>query len=173
MSDEKTRYQWIKGDDLGSVETVTDNSTDFWVFESGRRCNHKLLDEFMIPIFDEADILPLATIEKEVKKLKDKPKKKRPQVVKKITSKPKSTPIKKVDSPIIALLEKAKVSKTKLNTRIEMDLPSKNFIEVLQDSWDEDVIDILSKHIVSKIEDPKKFLSEKIKISLKDWFSKK
>ena len=174
MSEEKTRYQWIKGEDLGCVETVTDNSTDFWVFESGRRCNHKLLDEFMIPIFDDNDILPLSTIDEEVKKIKNKPKKKRPQVKKIVPkSQPKSTQKKVGDSPIIALLEKAKVTKTKLNTRIEMDLPSKNFIEVLQDSWDEDIIDILSKHIVSKIEDPKEFLSQKIKVSLKDWFSKK
>jgi len=169
MSDEKTRYQWIKGDDLGSVETVTDNSTDFWVFESGRRCNHKLLDEFMIPIFTDTDILPLATIDEEVKKLAQKPARKKPKVVKKIT--PKAQPQPKTNNPIVALLEKSKTSKTKLNARIEMELPSKEFLSVLQDSLNEDVIDILSKHIVDQYKDPKAFLTSKIKAALSQWFN--
>ena len=73
-------------------------------------------------------------------------------------------------SPIIALLEKAKTKKTKLNTRIDMNLPSKEFINVLQQSWDEDILSILSEHIYSNIDNPEEFLIERIKVALSEWF---
>lgn len=165
MSNE--RYQWIKGDDLGSVEVKTDYVEPFIVFESGRRCSDQVINEFMIPILVDEDILPLKNIDAAIKKLP----KKKPISKKKFVAKP--IPKSDLDSPIIPLLAKSKKAKTKLNTRLSLELPSKEFISVLQDSWDEDVVDILSKYIVDQIKDPKEFLTNKVKVSLTEWFHKK
>jgi len=170
MSNE--RYQWIKGDDLGSVEVKTDYIEPFLVFESGRRCSDKVINEFMIPILVDEDILPLKNIETAVKALpKKKPRKPAPPSSQKKSKGPKGGI--EVSSPIIPLLDKAKKTDTKLNIRLSLKLPSKEFLSVLQDSWDEDVLDLLSKHLYNEIKNPKEFLTSKIKASLSEWFHKK
>ena len=161
IKEEVEKYQWIKGDNQGTVEVVKSTDGKFILFKSGKRCNHAVLGEFMMKIDLENPVLhfddPLAASAVPNKKVVD------------------STDIAKPDvhyitSPIIPLLEKAKTKKTKLNTRIQMDLPSKEFIDVLQNSWDEDILTIQAEYIVSKIEDPKEFLIEKIKVALSEWF---
>jgi len=161
INEEVEKYQWIKGDNQGTVEVVKSTDDKFILFKSGKRCNHAVLGEFMMKIDLENPVLhfddPLAASVVPNKKVVD------------------STDIDKPDvhnitSPIIPLLEKAKTKKTKLNTRIQMDLPSKEFIDVLQNSWDEDILTIQAEYIVSKIEDPKEFLIEKIKVALSEWF---
>lgn len=162
---ELVKYQWIKGDNQGTVETVTDTSGKFIVFESGKRCNKEVIAEFMQKIdidnpileFDDPLIKPANPVTVAAA-----------NAVKMVMKKPVI-----VQSPIVSLLEKAKTKKTKLNTRIEMNLPSKEFLDVLQQSWDEDVLNIQAEYIVSQIEDPKQFLTDKIKMSLSDWFKSK
>ena len=160
IKEEVEKYQWIKGDHQGTVETVDVIDGKFFVFKSGKRCSKAVLGEFMLKIDLENPVLqfedPLASI-----KPIDKPVKAE-DVAKSGTY--------NIKSPIIPLLEKAKTKTTKLNTRISMDLPSKEFIDVLQNSWDEDILTIQAEYIVSKIEDPKEFLIEKIKVALSEWF---
>jgi hypothetical protein len=164
IKEEVEKYQWIKGDNQGTVEVVKSTDGKFILFKSGKRCNHAVLGEFMMKIdlenpvlhFDDplaASAVPNKTVAKPVES---------EYVAKAGTH--------NIKSPIIPLLEKAKTKKTKLNTRIQMDLPSKEFIDVLQNSWDEDILTIQAEYIVSKIEDPKEFLIEKIKVALSEWF---
>ena len=161
---EVVKYQWIKGDNQGSVESFDKMDGKFLVFESGKRCNQDVIAEFMMKIDLDNPILqfndPIGSVKKN-KKAAKKPAAK--QAVLEIKQSPKP-------SPIIALLEKAKTKKTKLNTRINMDLPTKEFIDVLQQSWDEDILTIQAEYIVSMIEDPQEFLIEKIKVALSEWF---
>lgn len=44
------RWQWVKGDDAGTVEEVKQTTPEFKVFASGRKCANALLNEFMIPL---------------------------------------------------------------------------------------------------------------------------
>lgn len=161
INEEVEKYQWIKGDHQGTVEVVKSNDGKFILFKSGKRCNHAVLGEFMMKIDLENPVLqfedPLAASAKPNKKVVD-------------TTDIAKTETHIIPSPIIPLLEKAKTKKTKLNTRISMDLPSKEFIDVLQQSWDDDILTIQAEFIVSKIKDPKEFLTEKIKIALSEWF---
>jgi hypothetical protein len=162
MADKKERYQWIKGDDLGIVEIVSSkqNESQYLVFDSGRKCNREIISEFMVQIFDDSDIMDLGV-----------------DVLPK--SKPKASPIKEtikevvVDSsnPLIPILEKSKKSKIKLNSRINLEIPNKKFLAVMQESFDDDIIDVLSDYMLGKIKDPSKFLRNLIKNSLKDWYS--
>ena len=160
IKEEVEKYQWIKGDHQGTVETVDAIDDKFFVFKSGKRCSKAVLGEFMLKIDLENPVLqfedPLNTIKPIAKPIEAE------DVAKAGTH--------NIKSPIIPLLEKAKTKKTKLNTRIQMDLPSKEFIDVLQQSWDDDILTIQAEFIVSKIEDPKEFLIEKIKIALSEWF---
>ena len=162
---EVVQYQWIKGDNQGTIEEYASTKGKFIEFKSGRRCNKALVGEYINKIDLDNTVLefedPLQVI-------------KNPSKVKPITPIPAKTanPIEKVSSPIIPLFEKSKKKKTKLNVRVEMELPSKEFLEVLQESWEEDILSIQAEFIVSKIADPKQFLTEKIKVSLSEWFSK-
>jgi len=164
---EVEQYQWIKGDNQGTVETVKSTDKKFIVFESGKRCTHAVLSEFMLKIdmnnpvlqFDDPLAIPAKPNNKKVaKEMKE--------FKKALISSRGPAP----SSPIIPLLEKAKTKKTKLNTRISMELPTKEFIDVLQQSWDDDILTIQAEYIVSKIEDPQEFLIEKIKVALSEWF---
>tara|TARA_R100000005_G_scaffold31209_1_gene14050 strand:+ start:157 stop:684 length:528 start_codon:yes stop_codon:yes gene_type:complete len=161
-TEEIVQYQWIKGENQGIIEDFVKEEGKFFVFKSGRKCNKNLLGEFinLVDPFNPALEFDDPLRNTEVKKVKP------------ITPIPakNANPIEKVSSPIIPLLDKAKKKKTKLNTRIEMELPSKEFLDVLQQSWDEDVLSIQAEYIVSQISDPKQFLVDKIKVSLADWF---
>ena len=44
---EVVKYQWIKGDDQGTLETYVDTDGKFLVFESGRRCAKNLIGKFI------------------------------------------------------------------------------------------------------------------------------
>ena len=156
-------YQWIKGEHQGIIEVYKDTKGKFLVFESGNKCNKELIGEYIhkIDMFNPA----LEFDNPLTKQSKPKPGEVAAKAVEVIMEKPAI-----VQSPIVSLLEKAKTKKTKLNTRIEMNLPTKEFLDVLQQSWDEDILSIQAEYIVSQIEDPKQFLTDKIKMSLSDWF---
>jgi len=181
----KERYQWIKGENLGIVEIVKDKQPKdpkFLVFDSGNKCSQGLLEEYLIQIFHDQDILKLdlAQNEGEVKqavKLAIDHKKNeavsglsyedpitldKPELIKAIVE---------VKNPLIPIIERSKKEKIKLNSRINLELPNKDFIAVMQSSFDDDILEVLSKYALSKIKDPSKFLQNLIKASLKDWYS--
>jgi hypothetical protein len=160
------RYQWIKGEDQGQVEELIESEGKFLKFASGRRCNRELINEFMIEIQHDSDILPLGG-EMKVSTKNTTKRKSKPSV---LESKPEPKNVQ--SNPIISILDKSKTKRTKLNIRMEMELPTKEFISVLQESFDDNILEILSGYIVSKIEDPEEFLKEQINNSIKDWYEK-
>ena len=163
MTDIK-RYQWIKGDNVGDLENLSESDGKFLVFESGKKCNKNLVGEFVIEITYDSQILSLGAQE-----IKSKPTKVSPSILEK-TNKPK--PKKDTSNPIIPVLEKAKTKSIKLNIRIPMDLPSKEFISVLDDSFDDDVLNILSEYIISNIDNHREFLKDHSLKAIKDWYKK-
>tara|TARA_S200002703_G_scaffold25952_1_gene22269 strand:+ start:403 stop:972 length:570 start_codon:yes stop_codon:yes gene_type:complete len=171
---EIVRYQWIKGEDQGKVETLIDNKGKFLIFESGNKCNKQLIGEYIQKIDMDNPVLvfedPLA------KRPKPKPGEvaaKAVEVAKNMESfrdavNQSRQPL--PESPTIAIIEKAKTRKTKLNVRMNCDLPNKAFIKVLEESFNEDVIEMLAIHLVSKIEDPEQFLIDNLKGSISEWY---
>ena len=152
------RYQWIKGDNQGNVEIYQGDSGNFNVFAGGGRCNKDLMDEYMIPIFDDAEILNFGDVQDEELVQKAKDKSKRSAMTRGILSEddPKSkviqAPVKTesiqkpkedTNSPLVSLISKSKKTKIKLNTRIDMELPSKEVLSVLQESFDDDILDLI------------------------------
>ena len=166
---EVQQYQWIKGDHQGKVETFVETEGKFLVFESGRRCNKSVLKEFMMKIDMDNTALqfddPLQKVTKSTPK-KKAIEKKMPELKKAIVESRLPLP----QSPAIPLIEKAKKTKTKLNVRMNCDLPNKAFIKVLEESFDEDVINDLAEFLVSKIEDPKQYLIDCMKGSILEWY---
>ena len=161
--EEVQKFQWIKGDNQGKVETFTgEMSGKFMVFESGRRCNKSLLGEFLHEvneenpelIFDDPISQPINS------KAKTKSTKRKSNSTVKVKS----------QNPLIPLLEKTKKNKTKLNVRFEVELPTKKFLGIMSESFDEDVVQILSDYIISQIDDPRTFVSKHLKTSINEWY---
>jgi len=137
MSDKEVRKcQWIKGDNTGVVETISSEKDNFIIFESGRRINTAVFPEFMMNVDSDVESLITNPISKEL-------------VVKEQSSLQQSnssiiTPIQKevieVKNPIQILLEKqSKNNKIELNITLDVSVPKKEVLELLQDSFDEDV----------------------------------
>ena len=173
------RYQWLKGENLGVVEEQIDDDGTYLVFESGRKCNKAVQKEFMQYIQMDMDIISMEELansptppKSNNKTAPTQPPKKDP-LKGKVKSEPKKELVVEDLTPIISLLSQTKTDKVKLNVRMEVDLPSKEFLTVLQDSFTNDIIKLLSDHLVSKMKDPKLFLSSKLKTSIKDWHKKK
>jgi hypothetical protein len=159
---ESVKYQWVKGENQGTVETYKETEGKFLVFESDRRCNTDLLGEFMLKIDIDNPVLqfedPIVKVQK-------------PELVK--VNKPVEPKVEKPikeESHVIPLIEMAKKDKTKLNVRLEIELPKKTFIKVMEDSFNDDILEVLSEYIVSKIEDPKKYLINSLKGSISEWY---
>jgi len=162
MAEKGQKFQWAKGENQGKLEIYVSNDGDFMEFESGRRCNQSLIGDFILQINDDSEILtiddPLTTPVK-------------PKAVK--VSKPVKTEPKaksKEFSPLIPLIEKTKKTKKKLNLRIELDLPNKEFLNVMEENFDDDIINVLAEHCVDSIEDPKKYLLDLTKRSILEWY---
>jgi hypothetical protein len=165
MSEKLVRYQWIKGENQGQVEEFVEEQGNFLKFKSGKRCNRSLIDEYIIEIHHDSQILSFS---EDKVKTTDTPKiKSKESVVLQRTAQPQHK-----ENPIVPILDKAKTKKTKLNIRIEMDLPSKEFLSVMEDSFDDNIIETLSDYITSKIEDPRDFIKNHISTALKDWYQK-
>lgn len=132
------RYQWAKGDNQGTVETVSGVENEWTLFQSGRRINTSLINEFMLPIVDgELDFNPPT-----------------PALVKAAESYKANAPIKKsVTSPIRALLDKQKkLDKYNIQVSITIELLSKEMYSLLSSSFEEDeVINELNQFIEDQI----------------------
>lgn len=169
IKEDIVQYQWIKGDKQGTVETLKSNDGKWLTFESGGRCNKDLEEEFLLRIDIDNPVLqfddPIRSTKKPTKKVAKQPKQKIEfgEVAAKTIEE-------KLQSPSIPLIEKAKTTKTKLNVRMNCDLPSKAFIKVLEESFDEDVIKDLAEFLVSKIDDPKQYLIDSMKGSILEWY---
>lgn len=144
------KYQWIKGDHTGKVETFLDTEDGFMIFESKRKVKTNLLGEFMVLVNSEADILDLAPpkaldIEAETGLSYE-------------GSNKNKTPIQQAaikvepENPIRILLEKqSKNNKIKIELEFDVNVPKKEVIELLQDTFEEDVKEEVAKFTKDKL----------------------
>jgi hypothetical protein len=143
------KYQWIKGDHTGKVETFVDTENGFMVFESKRKVKTELLGEFMILVNSDTDILNLTPpqaidIEAETG-LKYENSSSSPTIEK---------PAQKVEpkNPIRTLLEKqSKNNKIKIELEFDVNVPKKEVVGLLQDTFEEDVKEEVIKFSKDKL----------------------
>mgnify|MGYP001170706250 CR=1 FL=1 len=163
MAEKGQKFQWAKGENQGKLEIYSTNDGEFMEFESGRRCNQSLIGDFIVQINDESEILefddPLTKVVKPKATKVVKPEKVAAKVIKET-----------LKSPLIPLLDKTKKRKTKINLRLDISLPSKAFLNVMEENFEEDIIEVLSEYVVNDIENPKKYLEDAVKRSISEWY---
>jgi hypothetical protein len=141
------KYQWIKGDHIGTTEEIINQDSEWIIFLSGRRIAASLIDEFMIPINTGYDVLDFNST-----KIENKP------TVKSIV-KPKKT-------FMYDLIENIKFQEDcNVSVEIKFKLPKKEMISVLISSYDEtEVMNTLKDYILNQIniEGLHKHISDKL-----------
>jgi hypothetical protein len=141
------KYQWIKGDHIGTTEEVVNQDSEWTIFSSGRRIASSLINEFMIPINAGYDVLDFNST-----KIENKP------TVKSV-AKPKKT-------FMYDLIENIKFQEDcNVNVEIKFKLPKKEMISVLISSYDEtEVMNTLKDYILNQIniEGLHKHISDKL-----------
>lgn len=163
-------YQWIKGDDVSMNEKYKNISlvgeTAFIEFESGKRINSELLDEFMIMLPAQPKII-------------HKPKPPQQHVQKTSANSESSvtsiiyedTKNSNPDSPIYKLLNKQKKNMVEVSIKIKLNLPPKELYTVLSGSFEDaekEIIDFVLDGV--DIENIKASLAESIK---KNYYNEK
>lgn len=139
---ELIKLQWIKGDKIGTVETISSTEGEWTIFDSGGRISTNLINEFLQPIdgeplnFDDAPP-PSPALKRAAENYKEKV--------------PKET----VSSPIRTLFDKQKKNdKIKLNLSFPIEIPKKNIYEIISSSFDlDEVNDELESFIKDQIND--------------------
>jgi hypothetical protein len=156
-------FQWIKGDDTSMIEKFKDISVNddliFVEFQSGKRINRDLLDEYMI-IFPSA---PLVQSENHVKSLQQTNSTKSSDFsVTSIDYQDSKNPM--YDSPIYKLLKKQKKNIVEVSIKLKLNLPPKDLYAVLSGSFEDaekEIIDFVLDGI--DIDSIKASLAESIK----------
>jgi hypothetical protein len=128
MTTTKT-YQWLKGDRIGQRvkwlgDIAQDNGLNFLVFTDGSRGNEDLIGDYFVEILDDSGYED--PILKETEKAL-------PSDV--------NPPLTRVDtvqkaSPIGALLNSSKKTKTSVSVGVVVDMPSIDLMRVLSDSYE-------------------------------------
>ena len=119
-----THYQWIKGDNSGSIVTIKDTDDQWINFNEGGKLAKDLRDEFLQVL--DADIAnefikpqPIAIIPPTIEKVKPS-----------------------IDSPIRVLFNKQKKNnKVKLLLEFPVNIPPKVIYELMSTSFDKDEVD--------------------------------
>jgi len=120
------KYQWIKGDKIGTVEILDKQEGEWSIFKSGGRINTSLIPEFMLEVDgEELDFDPptpaLVNAAETYKK--------------RVKNQPKNT------SPIRTLLDKQKkLDKHNIQISIPIDLLSLDMYSLLSTSFDEEEV---------------------------------
>lgn len=155
-------YQWIKGDDMSMVERYKNISLvgeqAFIDFESGKRINAEILNEFMIMLPAQPKITQSA------------PAVQMPQT----TQQPNASAVTSIiyedqknsnsDSPIYKLLKKQKKNLVEVSIKIKLNLPPKDLYTVLSGSFEDaekEIIDFVLDGV--DIENIKASLADSIK----------
>ena len=119
-----THYQWIKGDNSGSIVTIKDTDDQWINFNEGGKLAKDLRDEFLQVL--DADIAnefikpqPIAIIPPTIEKVKPP-----------------------IDSPIRVLFNKQKKNnKVKLLLEFPINIPTKGVYELMSTSFDKEEVD--------------------------------
>lgn len=166
----KQLYQWIKGDNTGNVEYVKEERLEnniHWIyFDSGKRVNVNLLNEYLIEVDSEDSALEINpdninTDPEYIPEIKTGPamsKETYSNIIKK-----SALPVKPVESPLEILLKKQSSALKTLNVKVDIKLPNKNLYKVLESSFpDDNIKETITKVIIDSID------VDYIKTSIKD-----
>jgi hypothetical protein len=160
-------FQWVKGEMLSGIEQYKDissNGDSFFIhFDSGRRMNISLLDEFMMyyPAPPRVNI-PIPVDHQEINE--NKPLQKKSTVTDISYGNINSDSFINEESPIYKLLKKQKRNPVEVSIKIKLDLPSRELYSVLSESFEDAENEILNFILDGvDIEDIKKSLSESIR----------
>jgi hypothetical protein len=155
-------YQWIKGDDIGMDEKYRDivlnGDLSFIEFQSGKRLNSELLNEYVIMLPSQ----PAQAIPVNIPQIQ--PRSNEQTSVTSIIYDDSKIP--QNDSPIYKLLKKQKKNMVDVSIKIKLNLPPKDLYTVLSGSFDDaerEIIDFVLDGV--DIEDIKTSLADSIKKS--------
>jgi hypothetical protein len=143
MSETKINYQWIKGDKAGTVESLLKEEEDeglrWTYFESGRRINSSVINEFLI-------LLPNGEIPMEMEITKDSP-------LHTVASSAPLIPKQSQKSPLRSLLEKQKnTKKESISIKVEIEIPTKDIFSILGETFgEEEMMQEVEKLALEKI----------------------
>lgn len=136
MQTDTLTLQWVKGDKIGSVETVISQDPDWTTFEGGGRIATSIINEFMAPVegeplnLNEVQIVPsLQTERVEIKQ--------------------------KSENPIQLLLSKQRNQDSiNLHVTFEINIPPKALFDIISTSFDEvEVVKELNTFILKQIKE--------------------
>ncbi len=146
------KYQWIKGDKVGSVESYSSHDNEWVYFASGSRINASLISEYMMQVSSDTP-LDLSITKQDIR------------------STPKqSTSIvsKKQDefNPVKSLLKQAAKTKHHFTYTFDADIPKQQVYNLIQDSFETKIDDLLVDMVMSTLN--KNELYDSVKIQLKE-----
>lgn len=132
-------FQWIKGDNIGTIETVVEETANWTKFKSGRRINTSLISEFMIDIAEGALDSDDLTLSK--------------------TAIPPQTSVRSVpkgnvsENPIETLIKKSsKIYNDQIAVSFNLNIPSPELVKFISDSFGEDeTIDCVKTYLINQI----------------------
>lgn len=158
------KFQWIKGDNLFTIESLKEETDDSYIFESGRKIFKQVYEEYMIT--DESFFMPTPDSDN-VNKISKNSKNKVNSNVREINdSKSKSEP--KKEEAYKFFFDKIKEDKQDYQLVVDLELPNltriSSMIDLLGLSGDE-VSDVLDYLIETEL--TKDLIIERLKESLK------
>ena len=156
-------FQWIKGDDMGMDEKykgiALNGDISFIEFQSGKRMNTELLDEYMVMLpAQPVQSAPVNPTPSPISRSNDQ------TTVTSIIY--DDSKISQNDSPIYKLLKKQKKNMVDVSIKIKLNLPPKDLYTVLSGSFEDaerEIIDFVLDGV--DIEDIKSSLADSIKKS--------
>lgn len=132
-------FQWIKGDNAGTVEVITEETPEWIKFQSGRRINKTLINEFMIDAskgaLDKNDFMLAATAA-------------HPQTP--VRPKPKGNVS---ENPIETLIKKSsKIYDDQISVSFDFTIPSPELVSFISDSFGKDeTVNCIKKYLTDQV----------------------
>lgn len=157
MFEENKSFQWIKGDHLGLIEKVSSREDDMWVyFESGRRINKSIANEFLVSADDDS-VIPFDTIEQVLPRIEVKQKNKRE--------------LSPIDNVVVSLKD-VSLLKQNVEVKIEISVPKPEVYNLLQESFGEEIFESIFQGVLDKlnIENLKEQLEKSLDKKLKNLY---
>ena len=157
MFEENKSFQWIKGDHLGLIEKVSSKEDDMWVyFESGRRINKSIANEFLVSADDDS-VIPFDPIEQVLPQIEVKQKLKRE--------------LSPIDSVVVSLKD-VSLLKQNVEVKIEISVPKPEVYNLLQESFGEEIFESIFQGVLDKlsVENLKEQLEKSLDKKLKNLY---
>lgn len=172
-------YQWIKGEQAGSIEEIEKEEGGFIYFKSGRRINSDLINEYLmettegaIPLKDDIEMKSEPVLDptaglKEAGRIDPTAGLKVAGEVPTISQPQPSITV--PDSPVVALLKKMGDSSkdtVEISLKVSVKIPKKGTFAILEESFGEEVLQNVEGMALSQIDESK--VREELQATLKD-----